>query len=225
MIDGKYWPIDYDRIVDGYGLSLKNAKKLLNVAIEQFEKDPPDYALCIFLAAAAIEELGKGILLMSFTEKNQKIDSKKWKKKFEDHETKITAAINHISEFVEKGDKKRHKAVEEIRKELLEILGQKFASIYIDWDARKNDWAVFDEISETKRKQQAKRVLKNAKWIIDGYIRDGKLITERKRVIIEMVRQGLAFAECNSCSFKSNDFKKISQHSKKPGHKIGFREI
>ena len=41
MIKGKHWPIDNGRIGDGFGLSLKNSKKLLNVAIEQLDKIPP----------------------------------------------------------------------------------------------------------------------------------------------------------------------------------------
>jgi hypothetical protein len=83
----------------------------------------------------------------------------------------------------------------------------------------------FDEISESKRKQQAERVLKNAKWLIDGYLKDGKVITERQNVIIEMVKQGLAIGECKSCDFSSSDFQQIIPHNKKPGHQIGFREI
>jgi len=224
MINGKFWPIDDKKITDGYSLSLKNAKKLLVVAQEQFDKETPDYALCIFLAASAIEETGKGILLLSLLMKNQKIDAKKWEKKFENHEVKITAAVNHIREFVKKGDKKRHKALDELRSELLEILEQKFASIYIDWDATKNDWAFFDEMSKTEKKQQAKRVLKNANWIIDGYLKDGKLITERTKVIWEMVRVGLAVGECKNCSFISNNLQEIASHNKEPNHQIGFRE-
>lgn len=226
MIDGKFWPISHNRISDGYGLCLKNAKKLLNVSIEQFKKDPPDYALSIFLAASAIEETGKGIMLMSLTEKNIEIDAEKWKKKFEDHKTKITAAIDHISEFVEKNDKIKNKAVNEIREDLIRIKEEKFASIYLDWDATNNDWAFFDELSTTVKRKKAEKALKAAKWIITGYIKDGKMITERNKVVLEMVKQKLAIAECATCNFKSHDFKEISQHSKSfKDHKIGFREI
>jgi len=226
MIDGKFWPVDEKRTSDGYGLSLKNAKKLLNTAHEQFKKDPPDYALCIFLAASAIEEVGKGIMIMEDDLNGTKISAKRWDKKYEQHDVKITAAVNNIRKFVEKGDKKKHKALDEIRVELLEMLEQKFASLYVDWDASRNDWSFFDELLESKKRDKAKSVLKAADWLVSGYILDGKLITERKAVIIEMVKQGLAVADCGSCAFQSNNFKEITQHRDNfQDHKIGFREV
>ena len=225
MIKGKHWPIDKKRIGDGFGLSLKNSKKLLNVAIEQFDKDPPDYALSIFLAASAIEEMGKGILLMSFMIKNQNIDSKTWKKTFEGHGTKITAAIDDIRKYVKEGDKENHEALNKLHAELLMILDQKFASIYVDWDAVKNDWAFFDERSQHEKKKLSHRILTHAKWLIENYTLHGKFITEREAVVIEMVKQGMAVGECKACDFKSNDFKEIKKHTKQSTHQIGFREV
>jgi len=226
MIDGKFWPVDEKRTSDGYGLLLKNAKKLLNIAHEQFNKDPPEYAICIFLGASAIEEVGKAIMTMEDTINGTKITAKRWDKKYEQHDVKITAAINNIRKFVKKGDKKKHKALDEIRVQLLEILEQKFASLYVDWDASKNDWSFFDELSESKKRKKAQSVLKAADWLVSGYILDGKLITERKAVIWEMVKQGLAVADCESCGFKSNNINDIKQHLDNfQDHKIGFREV
>ncbi len=82
MIYGEFWPIDEERISDGYGLSLKNAKKLLNVAHEQFNKVPPEYALCIFLGASAIEEVGKGVMMMEDAMNGIKIITKRWNKNY-----------------------------------------------------------------------------------------------------------------------------------------------
>jgi len=105
-------------------------------------------------------------------------------------------------------------------------LEQKFASLYVDWDASRNDWSFFDELSESKKRKKAQSVLKAADWLVTGYILDGKLITERKAVILEMVKQGLAVADCESCGFKSNNFKDIIQHRDNfQDHKIGFREV
>ena len=60
----------------------KKCKKLLNVAHEQFNKVPPEYALCIFLGASAIEEVGKGVMMMEDAMNGIKIITKRWNKNY-----------------------------------------------------------------------------------------------------------------------------------------------
>lgn len=218
------WIIPNKKIVDGYGLSLKNAKKLLIIAQDLFDKK--EYAVCIFLAVIAIEELGKGILLMQ--KRDETIDNLVWNETFLKHMPKALAAVNNIREFVEKDDpelKNKLQKLDELEQYIREHELKKLDALYLDWNTERKDWDYYDEKSEPMRRSEASLILSNAKWLITGYLQDGKIITERAHVVLEMVRVRLAHGHCKNCDLRINDLETIKKHNKEfPDHQIRFTE-
>jgi len=225
MIDGDHWPIPKKKLIDGSNLSIKNANKLLNLANELFKKENHEYGISIYLSVIAIEELGKAIMLSEASENNEKIDKNIWFKKFEHHKPKILAAVNHIRKFVEEDDpnrKEKLSALDELEKFSLDIINDKLATLYIDWNADRSDWDFFDEKPNLKKNSKARLILKHADWLIGNY---SKSISERTSVIIEMIKVGLAHGHCSECNLKLNDWDSIEQHRKDfPKHNIGLKE-
>lgn len=219
-----HWVIPGEKIVDGYGLSLKNAKKLLMIAQDLFDKG--EYAVSIFLAVIAIEELGKGILLMQ--KRDNAIDNSVWNENFLKHLPKALAAVNNIREFVEKDDPERKnklEKLEELERYLRDHELKKLDALYLDWNPERNDWDYYDEKIESTRRREASVILSNAKWLVTGYLHDGKIITERANVILEMVRTGLAHGHCKNCDLRIDDLEIIQIHTRDfPDHQIGFTE-
>lgn len=226
MIDGKHWPIPKKKLIDGSNLSIKNSNKLLDLANEQFKKDEPEYGISIYLAVIAMEELGKAIMLSELSESSaRKIDKDAWNKNFEHHKPKIKAAVNHIRKFIEKDDPRRSEklaSLNELERFSLEIIDEKLATLYVDWNAERNGWDFYDEKPVSKRLSKAQLILKHANWLIENY---SKSIPERTSVIIEMVRAGLAYGQCNICNLRLNTLYSVMQHHKDfPQHMIGFKE-
>lgn len=215
--------IPKDQITDGYSLSLKNAKKLLKIAHDLFDRS--EYAVCIFLAVIAIEELGKGIMLMQ--KRGEGVTRNEWYNDFRNHLDKAIAAVNHIREFVPDDDTRQEKLakLDELEEYLRNHEITKLDSLYLNWDTEKSDWIYYDEKIEPERRHEANEVLINADWLITGYLIDGKFITERSKVIIEMVKVGLAYGHCKDCDLRIGDLNAILQHRKEfTDHTIDFRE-
>lgn len=225
MIDGNNWPIPEKKLVDGGNLSLKNAIKLLNLANELFNKENPEYNISIYLAVISLEELGKAIMLIESAEAHEKIYKTKWKNKFENHKSKILAAVNHIKKFVDEEDPELENKLEklnELKSFSLNIVNEKLATLYIDWNAERNNWDFYEEQSELKKRAKTELILKHADWLVRHY---SKSIPERTAVILEMVEVGLAYGYCKNCDLKLTNLESIKIHHKKfPDHKIGFNE-
>lgn len=219
-----HWVIPGEKIADGFGLSLKNAKKLLGISRELFNKK--EYAVSIFLAVIAIEELGKGILLMQ--KRDEIITSSVWNDSFLKHLPKALAAVNNMREFVAENDpdrKNKLKKLEELEQYLREHEIKKLDALYLDWNPERNDWDYYDEKMESTKRNEASLILTNAEWLITGYLHDGKLITERSSVVLEMVKAGLAYGHCKNCNLRINELDTIQRHHKQfPDHQIGFTE-
>ena len=228
MRDGKNWPISKDKLIDGSNLAINNANRLLDTANELFKMENPDYGCCIFLSVIALEELGKAIMLSQAKEKNEKIDKNIWHNKFEYHKPKIKASIDFIRKFVPSNDpnkKQKLKSLDELEQYSLDILNEKMASIYVDWDADRNDWDYVEEKIKISLRADSRRLLKHANWMISTFTKSPPY---RTKTVIALVKAGFAYAECSKCNFKSSDLEKIKEHSQKfvsRGHKIGFREI
>ena len=219
------WSIPNEKLVDGYGLALKNAKKLLGRAKQDF--DDGDYGLCIFHATIAMEELGKGIMFMEHMERGEDISLQTWNRDFLHHKPKILASVNHIRTFVEDDDPKKDEKLEklnELENYLIGHLNQKLESLYLGWDSQKADWAFFDEQTIDQKKSEASLVLSNAEWLITGYLLDGKIITERKSVILDMLRNGKAYGFCSECDRKMNYDELATHKFQHSNHKVDLRE-
>jgi AbiV family abortive infection protein len=218
------WTIPDEKIADGYGLSLKNAKKILGIARDLFNKK--EYAVSIFLAVIAIEELGKGILLMQ--KRDEPIDNKYWDKNFLHHLPKALASVNSIREVVKQDDPERHNKLQklnELEQYLREHEIKKLDALYLDWNPERNDWDYYDEQMESVKQKEASLILSNAEWLVTGYLQDGQIITERVNVVLEMVRVGLAYAHCKNCDLRMNNLAVLLQHRKQfSNHEIDFRE-
>lgn len=227
MSNGNNWPIPQAQLQDGSNLAVNNANRLLDTANKLFKMEKPDYGACIFLSVIALEELGKGLMLSDAAENKKKITRKIWHDKFEFHKPKIKASINYIGKFVTNNDPNRKQKLQSLKKleeYSLDILNEKMASIYLDWNAENNNWDYVEEKTKTMLRADAQRLLKHANWMISAFT---KAPPYRARTTIALVKAGLVYAECNKCDFKSSDLKTIKEHSKKfrdKGHKIGFRE-
>ena len=227
MIDGDNWPIPRDVLQDGSNLAVNNANRLLDTANKLFKMEKPDYGACIFLSVIALEELGKGLMLSEAAENKEKINKKTWHDKFELHKPKIKASINYIGKFVTDDDPKKKQKLQSLKKleeYSLDILNEKMASIYVDWNAESNNWDYVEEKTKIMLHADAQRLLKHANWMISTFTKSSPY---RAKTTIALVQAGLAYAICSKCDFKSSDLKKIKGHSKKfrdKGHKIGFRE-
>ena len=199
------WSIPNEKLVDGYGLALKNAKKLLGRAKQDF--DDGDYGLCIFHATIVMEELGKGIMFMEHMERVEDISYQTRNRDFLHHKPKILASVNHIRTFVEDDDPKKDEKLEklnELENYLIGHLNQKLESLYLGWDSQKADWAFFDEQTIDQKKSEASLVLSNAEWLITGYLMDGKIITERKGFILKRWKKEKEYGFCSNCNQKRN---------------------
>ncbi len=83
---------------------------------------------------------------------------------------------------------------------------------------------LFDEQTVEQKKNEASLVLSNAKWLITGYLLDGKIITERKSVILDMLRNWKAYGFCSECDQKMN-YDEIGMHKfQHSNHKVDLRE-
>lgn len=227
MIDGSNWPIPGDELIDGSNLAINNANRLLDIANEVYRIEKYDYGTCIFLCVLALEELGKGIMLHKAEENNEIIDKNKWSKKFEVHKPKIKASIDFIKEFVDDSDPDRDQklnSLDELEQYSLDILNEKMASIYVDWDANANDWVYVKERSDILLRADAERLLKHANWMISNFTKSPPY---RVNTILELVKSKFVQAQCRICDFKSFDANEIKEHSKlkSKGHDIGFREL
>jgi len=228
MIDGNNWPIPKNKLKDGSSLAINNANRLLDTANVLFKMENPDYGASLFLSVIAIEELGKGIMLFQACENDEKIDKETWRKKFEYHKPKIKASIDFIRKFVKDDDpdrKLRLKSLDDLEKYSLDILDEKMASLYVDWDAIVNNWDYVEERSKISLKADAQRLLKHADWMISHF---SKSPPYRTQTTIALVKAGFVSALCSKCDFKSSDLEKIKEHAKDfsdKGHKLGFREI
>ncbi|MGI0011769.1 MAG: hypothetical protein ACREAE_10265, partial [Nitrosopumilaceae archaeon] len=134
-------------------------------------------------------------------------------------------AVDHIRKFIEIDDPRRSEKLanlKELERFSLEIINEKLATLYVDWNAERSDWDFYDEKPFSKRLSKAQLILKHANWLIENY---SKSIPERTSVVIEMVRTGLAYGQCGTCNLRLNTLDSVKQHHKDfPQHMIGFKE-
>ena len=209
--------------MDGSLVSLKNAKRLLADAKLLFDNHKNSGALAN--ATLALEELGKGLILWEAREKNRTIDKNTWVDELEGHKNKLLAIPKNLKKFSDPNNTLQKRKLAEMESFLQRLSKKKLEAVYVDWDASKNEWFLYDEKTTKEKRKDAKEALDLAKWAIKGYLRDGDLITERIETVIQMVNNKNVHAVCDTCFSVMRSMNQVLIHRQTwPDHKIGFRK-
>ena len=220
-MDGSPVLIPIERLMDGSLLCIKNASRLAYDAEILFKSR--QYSSCILLAVLALEELGKGYMLMFHYEKRQDITSDIWNRDFKSHKKKLEI-IGEAFKKATNNDPAKKEAFERLSGFLFKMSKIKLESLYVDWDEEKKQWRYFDDHEADKRKL-AQEAIKSNKMLIVSFIEnmgdddDLKLISigEKRRLLAK----GKICGMCDICGWVMQTAVECKQHVARSGHRIG----
>ena len=213
--------IPVGKLMDGSLLCIKNASRLACDAEILFKSK--QYSSCILLAVLALEELGKGYMLMFHYEKRQDITSNIWNRDFKSHKKKLEI-IGEAFKKATNNDPAKKEAFEKLSGFLFKMSKIKLESLYVDWDEGQKQWSYFDDRETDKRKLAQEAIKSNNKLIVSfienmGDDDDLKLIsTGEKR---KLLAKGKICGMCNKCGLVMLTAVECRQHVARSGHRIG----
>ena len=213
--------IPIGKLMDGSLLCIKNASRLACDAEMLFKSK--QYSSCILLAVLALEELGKGYMLMSYYGKKQDITSDIWNKDFKSHKKKLES-IGEAFKKSSNNDPAKKEAFERLSGFLLRMSKIKLESLYVDWDKGQKQWRYFDDHEADKRKL-AQEAIKSNKMLIVSFIEnmgdddDLKLISIGKKR--RLLAKGKICGMCDICGLVMLTAAECKQHVARSGHRFG----
>ena len=213
--------IPIGKLMDGSLLCIKNASRLACDAEMLFKSG--QYSSCILLAVLALEELGKGYMLMFYYGKRQDITSDIWNKDFKSHKKKLEI-IGEAFKKATNYDPAKKEAFERLSGFLLKLLKIKAESLYVDWNNGQKQWRYFDD-HEADKKKLAQEAIKSNKMLIVSFIENMGDDDDLKLIGIEEKRRLLANGKicgmCNICGLVMQTAVECKQHVARSGHRIG----
>ena len=209
----KYPPIPRNKLIDGSTICFKNASRLAHDA--KLLYDSKRYSSCLPLAVLALEELGKGYMLMRAYDNNEDITSENWKKEFKSHTEKLRIISKTFQTSPIKNPNKE-KAVQQLSK-LFDMLGEKkIESLYVDWNKNQNQWQYYDDCESDKQKI-AEQAIKANDTLIVSFFRgcgdddDLKFISTDKKV--DLLLNHKVHCMCNKCGLIMMTTDEFKHHS------------
>ena len=220
-MNGSQVLIPIGKLMDGSLLRIKNASRLACDAEMLFKSK--QYSSCILLAVLALEELGKGYMLMFYYGKRQDITSDIWNKDFKSHRKKLEI-IGEAFKKATNNDPAKKEAFERLSRFLFKMSKIKLESLYVDWDKEQKQWRYFDD-HETNKIKLAQEAIKSNTMLIDEFIDslgdddDLKLISieEKRKLLTERKICGM----CRKCGQVMLTAAECNQHTTRYGHRVG----
>ena len=217
-MNSSHWLIPIDVLADGSTICFKNAYRLAQDAklLFTFER----YSTCISVAVLALEELGKGYMLMSAHNNKQNTIPKISKNDFKSHVKKIEI-ISTTFKMSSKNDPAKKPSFDRLSGFLNMLSEKKMESWYVDWDDGQKQWCHFDDHETGKQKMAAEAVKAIQILIIDfidkrGHDEGLKVLANTETIKLFSAHKIYGF--CNKCSLRLMTNSELSHHIRVKSH-------
>ena len=213
-----HYSIPTDTLVDGATICFKNAYRLAHDAKLLFASGR--YSTCISVAVLALEEVGKGYMLMRSYKNTQTTIVKIPKSDFTSHKKKLEI-ISTTFEMISKNNPNKKKAFKQLSMFMNRLLKKKMESWYVDWDEGQKQWCYFDD-RETDKEKIAEDVIKATEILIVSFMDDRghdddlKFLTSEERSKLFSACKIYCF--CNKCGLPMITRSEFLHHGRIKSH-------